>query len=70
MRYYITSFLRRKELEGVNPHFDDIVLYILPLLSNGTTPENQTILRVLEDIGEHVENDCWRLRKERDMTLF
>lgn len=70
VRYYITSFLVRKELEGVNPHFDDIVLYILPLLSNGTTPESQTILRVLEDIGEHVENDCWRLRKERDMTLF
>jgi len=50
--------------------FDEFVLYILPLLKNGTTPENQTILNVLEDIGEHIGHDKWRLRKGGQQRLF
>ncbi len=38
------------ERERKNPSFDEIVLHLLPLLKNRTTPENQTILTVLEDI--------------------
>ena len=41
-----------------NPSFDEIVLDILPLLKNGITPKNQTILSVLEDIGEHIGQEC------------
>jgi tRNA G10 N-methylase Trm11 len=70
IRYYLLSYLRRMEREKINPHFDEIVLYILPLLKNGVTPENQTILKVLEDIGEHVGQDCWRLKKEGQVELF
>lgn len=69
IRYYLISYLRRMEREGRNPHFDEIVLHILPLLKNGTTPENQTILNVLEDIAEPVEKDCWRLKKEGQISL-
>lgn len=61
IRYYLISFLRRKEREGEYPTFDEIVLNIMPLLKNGTTPENQTILSVLEEIAIRVGTDRWRL---------
>jgi 16S rRNA G966 N2-methylase RsmD len=70
IRYYLVSFLRRKERENKNPTFDEIVLNIIPLLKNGTTPENQTILNVLEDIGEHIGNNQWRLKTQGQATLF
>jgi DNA modification methylase len=70
IRYYLLSYLRRMEREKVNPHFDDIILAILPLLKNGTTPENQTILSVLEDIAERVDKDCWQLKNDNQTELF
>jgi hypothetical protein len=51
-------------------HFDDIVLNIMPLLKNGITPENQTILSVLEDIAYRIEKDRWRLKTEGQGTLI
>jgi len=69
IRYYLTSYLRRMERENKTPSFDEIVLAILPLLKNGVTPEHQTILSVLEDIGERVGEDSWRLKK-KEKTLF
>lgn len=70
IRYYLISYLRRMEREGKSPTFDEIVMTILPLLKNGTTPESQTILNVLEDIGEHVGQGRWRLRKGGQQSLF
>ncbi|HOX76907.1 MAG TPA: DNA methyltransferase [Bacteroidales bacterium] len=70
IKYYLLSFLRRMDRENKTPHFDDIILYILPLLKNGITPEHQTILGVLEDIAERVSGDCWRLKREGQGTLF
>lgn len=70
IRYYLISYLRRMERENKTPHFDELILYIIPLLRNGTTPEKQTVLKVLEDIGERVGQDSWRLKIERQRTLF
>ena len=70
IKYYLISYLRRMERENTNPHFDEIILYILPLLKNGTTPERQTILNVLEDIAERVGQDSWRLAKDGQKKLF
>jgi len=71
IRYYLLSFLRRMGRENKTPHFDEIILYILPLLKNGTTPEKQTVLGVLEHIGERVNIDCWRLKTNNpQLTLF
>jgi 16S rRNA G966 N2-methylase RsmD len=70
IRYYLLSYLRRMEREGKYSHFDDIVLSIIPLLKNGSTPEKQTILNVLEDIAEHVGEDRWKLTSEDQYTLF
>ncbi len=70
IKYYLTSFLRRMEREHKKPSFDEIVLAILPLLKNGTTPENQTVLSVLEDIAERTEQDGWRLKHEGQLSMF
>ena len=70
IRYYLLSYLRRKDRENHNPHFDEIILNILPLLKNGDTPENQTILSVLKDIAEHVGEDRWKLKNEGQGSLF
>ena len=70
IRYYLISYLRRMERENKASTFDDIVYNILPLLKNGTTPEKQTILNVLEDIADRVGQDSWRLRQKRQQSLF
>lgn len=70
IKYYLISYLRRMERERKNPGFDEIVLHLLPLLKNGTTPENQTILSVLEDIGERIGENSWKLKKEGQLSLF
>lgn len=68
IRYYLTSFLRRMERENKHATFDEIILEVIPLLKNGTTPENQTILSVLEDIGQRSGDNCWLLKK-KDIQL-
>ena len=39
IRYYLISYSRRMELEKKSSTFDEIILHIIPLLKNGTTPE-------------------------------
>ncbi|MDB9445723.1 hypothetical protein [Anabaena sp. CS-542/02] len=70
IKYYLISYLRRMERENNHPGFDTIVLHLLPLLKNGNTPENQTILSVLEDIAERIGEDSWRLKKQGQLSLF
>jgi len=70
IKYYLISYLRRMDRENKAPHFDEMVLAILPLLKNGTTPESQTISNVLEDIAERVGQDGWRLKREGQTRLF
>jgi hypothetical protein len=50
--------------------FDEIVLHILPLLKNGLTPEDQTILTVLETIGDRIGENEWRLKGRTQYNLF
>lgn len=70
IKFYLISFLRRMENENKSAHFDEIIQHILPLLKNGITPENQTILKVLEDIAEPAGKDSWRLKKDGELSLF
>jgi hypothetical protein len=64
IKYYLTSYLVRCERQEKDTHFDDIIREVMPSLKNGSTPENQTILGVLQDIAEPVGEDCWRLKKD------
>ncbi len=70
VRYYLISYLRRKATEKKEAHFDEIILHIIPLLKNGITPEAQTVLNVLEDIGERVGEDSWKLKTEGQSKIF
>jgi 16S rRNA G966 N2-methylase RsmD len=70
VRYFVVSYLKRMEHLMHNPTFDDIILNIMPLLKNGVTPEHQTILNVLEAVGERVGADSWRLNKTGQQELF
>ena len=65
VRYYLISFLRRMATKKKAVSFDEIVLYVMPLLKNGITPEHQTILSVLEDIAERAGDDEWELRESK-----
>jgi tRNA G10 N-methylase Trm11 len=70
IKYYLISYLRRKGLEKKYPTFDEIVFNIMPLLRNGITPENQTILNVLKSVAEHIGHDQWKLQSKDQLTLF
>lgn len=70
IKYYLLSMLGRLEREGRYPHIDDIYLEIMPLLKNGTTPEEQTILNVLRTIAMPTGEDQWRLSGPGQGQLF
>ena len=70
VRYYTYSYLKRMSFQRKDPTFDEIVLNIMPLLKNGVTPENQTILNVLEEIADRVGEDSWRLKSIGQQNLF
>jgi hypothetical protein len=70
IRYYLISYLRRMELQNKDAHFDSIILHIMPLLKNGVTPEEQTILGVLEDIAIRIGEDSWQLKKDNQLNIF
>ncbi|HZS04314.1 MAG TPA: hypothetical protein VFD58_05715 [Blastocatellia bacterium] len=70
IKYYLLSYMRRMAHQRHNPTFDEIVWNIMPLLKNGITPKNQTILSVLEEYAEHVGEDRWRLKSSGQQELF
>lgn len=70
LRYYLLSYMRRKSIQKKDPHFNDIILDIMPLLKNGVTPKEQTILDSLSEIAERTSSDRWRLREEPQLSLL
>ena len=70
IKYYTISMMRRLARERKYPSFDEIVLEIMPLLQNGITPEQQTILSVLEEIAVRVGEDGWKLKESGQGHLF
>ncbi|MCL2520280.1 MAG: type I restriction enzyme HsdR N-terminal domain-containing protein [Spirochaetaceae bacterium] len=70
IKYYLISHLRRAERANNVATFDEIVLNIMPLLKNGSTPEGQTILGVLQEIAEQAGDGGWRLKQEGQRELF
>jgi len=71
IRYFLISYLKTKEREQIYPSTDDIILDIMPLLRNGVTPENQTILIVLQQIAQQYGENCWKLKGQQgELTLI
>jgi len=69
IKYFLLSYMKRKELEKENPTTDDIILDIMPLLRNGITPENQTILKILSIIADEVGNNQWKVKPKGQLTM-
>jgi hypothetical protein len=70
IRYFLLSYLRRMAHQQAYPTFDEIILNIMPLLRNGVTPEEQTILSVLEKIAIRTGDGRWKLSGEQQMSLL
>lgn len=70
IRYFLLSYLKRHEKNKHTPTTDEIILDIMPLLKNGITPENQTILKVLETIAEKIDENKWRIKRKGQISLF
>ncbi len=62
LRYFLLSYMKRQRLAGIDPDFSEIVQAIMPLLRNGVTPEDQTILNVLRAWAWETADGRWRLR--------
>ncbi|MBN1253631.1 MAG: type I restriction enzyme HsdR N-terminal domain-containing protein [Bacteroidales bacterium] len=69
IKYFLLSYMKRKETIGEKPTTDDIILDIMPLLRNGITPENQTILIVLRTIAEEIDDNKWRLKQDGQLKM-
>ena len=70
IKYYLISFLNRREREQNLPTFDQICWEIMPLLKNGITPQNQDVLQVLEILAERTEDNKWKIKKSGQQDLF
>jgi DNA modification methylase len=68
IKYYLLSYMRQMQRQNVVPNLDDIILNIMPLLKNGTTPEHQTIIGVLENMAERY-GEGWRLIEDQQLKL-
>ena len=69
LRYFLLSYLKRQHQQGIDPGFSDIVQSIMPLLKNGITPEDQTILNVLRVWARETPSGRWRLRDDGQMRM-
>ena len=68
-KYFLLSYLRKKQRQNIKAFFDDIVLDVIPLLKNGITPSNELIKDVLRQIAiENKENNEWILKE--NATIF
>jgi hypothetical protein len=70
IRYFLISYLRRMEHQHEYPTFDEIILHIMPLLKNGITPEEQTILGILEDIADRTGDERWKLKGGQQLSFL
>jgi DNA modification methylase len=69
IKYYLISYMKKMQRQDISPRFDDIILNIMPLLKNGITPEQQTIVSVLERAAEQVGDGRWRLLEDNQLKL-
>ncbi len=69
IKYYLLAYLKRCERNKINPTTDEIILHIMPLLKNGITPENQTILNVLKRLADQVDEDNWKLKSTGQLDM-
>ncbi len=70
IEYFLISYLKRKETQGINPTTDNIILDIMPLLRNGRTPNNQTILNTLKKLSDEISKNRWKLKQTGQLQFI
>lgn len=61
VRFYMIDYLNRADRQGETVTFDAVAYNVLPELINGETPDNQTILSILQEIAHSPDGLHWKL---------
>ncbi|MCA2711733.1 MAG: hypothetical protein IM473_16540 [Microcystis sp. M015S2] len=69
IRFYLLDFLTAKKRQGKVATFDEIIFAVMPNLINGTTPSDQSILKVLEKLAYSADGRHWQLGQEEGLQL-
>ncbi len=69
IKYYLLSYLKRENNQNNYPTLDEIILYIMPMLKNGTTPDTQTITSILLELAEE-KNNGYKIIDNIQQELF
>lgn len=68
--YYVVSYLRAQNRDNIDPTFDEIVLNVMPLLRNGTTPDDQTFGKILEKVAVQVGVGRFKLKPDSGQIVL
>ncbi|MEG3436182.1 hypothetical protein V0288_03545 [Pannus brasiliensis CCIBt3594] len=69
IRFYLLDFLTARERQGKLTTFDEIIFAVMPNLINGTTPDNQSILTILEQLAYSPDGRHWQLGQAEGLQL-
>ncbi|MFM7909989.1 MAG: hypothetical protein ACKPA9_34050, partial [Microcystis sp.] len=69
IRFYLLDFLTAKKRQEKVATFDEIIFAVMPNLINGTTPSDQSILKVLEKLAYSPDGRHWQLGQEEGLQL-
>ena len=70
IKYFLYSYMKRMQIKKINPTTDNIILDIMPLLRNGMTPIDQTILIILRTIADEISENKWRLKQNGQTKMI
>ncbi len=70
IKYFLFSYFKQKEREDIYPTTDNIILDIMPLLQNGITPDDQTILIILRSLANPMKDNKWKLKEKDQIKIF
>ncbi|MDI9407748.1 MAG: DNA methyltransferase [Candidatus Pacebacteria bacterium] len=60
--YFIRNCLMKHQRQNSYPSLETIVSEVMPYLKNGTTPTDQTIIRVLGQVADRYGRDGWQIK--------
>jgi DNA modification methylase len=69
IRFYLLDYLTLMDREGRTASFDQIIFNVMPNLINGQTPENQTILKILEELAYSPDGLTWQLTRDDQLQM-
>ncbi|MCX8502139.1 MAG: DNA methyltransferase [Alphaproteobacteria bacterium] len=62
VRYFVVNCLMKHQRQNSFPSLETIVSEVMPYLKNGTTPTDQTIIRVLGEVADRYGREGWQIK--------